>query len=136
LGCGEKEDEEKLLAEKLGLSEQIQFVGNTQEVRNYLIASDVYLMPSLFEGLGNAAVEAMACGLPSILYDVPGLKDLIHENDNGLLITPKLDALCEAILTMKNNDELRNSHSIHAVKFVNQNFEIEKNVKKIIELYN
>jgi glycosyltransferase involved in cell wall biosynthesis len=136
LGCGEKEDEEKLLAKELGLSEQIKFVGNTQEVRKYLIASDVYIMPSSQEGLSIAAIEAMACGLPSILYNVPGLKDMIHNDDNGLLIPPNLDALCEAILTMKNNDELRNSHSIHAVKFVNQNFEIEKNVKKIIELYN
>ena len=135
LGCCETEDEEKNLVKELGLSEQVKFVGNTQEVRKYLIASDIYVMPSLFEGLSIAAVEAMACGLPSILYDVPGLRDLIYNDDNGLLIPPKLDELCGAILTMKNNQELRNSCSINAVKFVNDNFAIEKNVNEIIEFY-
>lgn len=66
---------ERQLAGQLGVSSRVRFLGVVPEVLPVLAASDVYLMPSLYEGFGCAAVEAMGCGLPAILSDVPGLRD-------------------------------------------------------------
>jgi glycosyltransferase involved in cell wall biosynthesis len=64
-----------LRAEVLGLSAITRFVGDTDDVPFHLHAADIHLMPSLREGMGVAAVEAMATGLLQILSDVPGLAD-------------------------------------------------------------
>jgi glycosyltransferase involved in cell wall biosynthesis len=66
---------DRRLVEELNLGERVKFIGPVANVRTYLWASDVYIMPSLFEGFGLAAAEALACGVPCIFSDVPGLKD-------------------------------------------------------------
>jgi glycosyltransferase involved in cell wall biosynthesis len=58
-----------------GLSDSVTFCGPQQDVRQYLWAADIFLMPSRYEGFGIAAAEAMATGIPTILSDVPGLRD-------------------------------------------------------------
>jgi glycosyltransferase involved in cell wall biosynthesis len=136
LGIGTTETVEKELAKTLGLQDKIRFVGNTHKVRDYLIASDIYLMPSKFEGLGNACIEAMACGLPSILYNSPGLRDLINNNDNGFLIDPDFRGLASKIKEYIDNPQLLKLHGKNAANFVVSNFSMQQNVNKIINLYN
>jgi glycosyltransferase involved in cell wall biosynthesis len=63
------------LAQELGLTESCSFVGPQQNVRDWLWAADLYLMPSYFEGFGLAAAEALVCGLPCVFARVPGLAD-------------------------------------------------------------
>jgi glycosyltransferase involved in cell wall biosynthesis len=58
-----------------GLSDSVTFCGPQQDVRKYLWAADIFLMPSRYEGFGIAAAEALATGIPTILSDVPGLRD-------------------------------------------------------------
>lgn len=61
-------------AKDLGISQHVHFVGSVPNVPDYLKAFDVFLFPSLYEGLGMAAVEAQACGLPTLMSDeVPSL---------------------------------------------------------------
>lgn len=68
--------ERKLVAE-LNISERCRFLGSVTNVEDILIVSDVYIMSSKVEGLGIAAIEAMACGVPVVLTKVPGLIDLV-----------------------------------------------------------
>ena len=77
LHAGMEEDgaPERRLASRLGIEERVRFLGVVPEVLPVLHASDGYLMPSLYEGFGCAAIEAMGAGLPVILSDVPGLRD-------------------------------------------------------------
>lgn len=135
LGCGKMEEDERILAVLLGIEQNVHFLGNRINVRDYLIASDLYLMPSRFEGLGNATIEAMACGVPSVLYNVPGLRDLIHDNDNGLLIEPQIENLVMAIEWMLGHPEEAKLKAGTALRFINEEFSMEKNVKKVIRLY-
>jgi glycosyltransferase involved in cell wall biosynthesis len=67
---------EREQARALGLDRNVRFLGWQREVRPVLAAADLFLMPSRFEGLGNAAIEALALGLPALLADTPGLRDL------------------------------------------------------------
>ncbi len=59
-----------------GLEDRVRFLGHVRRPEHVLWAADAYAMPSLHEGLGNAALEALATGLPCVLPDVPGLRDL------------------------------------------------------------
>jgi glycosyltransferase involved in cell wall biosynthesis len=135
LGTGKIEEDEKNLALELGIQNMIQFLGNQNTVRDFLIASDVYVMTSKFEGLSIAGIEAMACGLPSILYNSPGLRDLIDKDDNGFLIAPDYQILATKIIEFQKNPELIRKKGQSAVEFVNRNFSMESNVLKIIKLY-
>ena len=135
LGKGKTENEEHELAKSLGVYDKILFLGNQQNVRDFLVTSDIYVMPSRFEGLSIAAIEAMACGLPSILYDVPGLRDLIESDDNGYLICESHKVLAEKILTLAKNPSLRDSKGKHAQQFVEKNFSVANGVNGILKLY-
>ena len=135
MGCGKTENEEKKLAEHLGITKKVRFLGNRDNVRDYLLASDIYLMPSLYEGLGMAAVEAMASNTPSIFYNVPGLKDLIKNNNNGLLIESNYKLLADSINWMITNKDKTKVMANNALEFVNKEFDMKTNTTKIMDLY-
>lgn len=82
VGCEDAEHSERALSEKLGLQSSCRFLGPVAEVEHVLQAADIYAMPSLFEGFGIAAAEALACGLPVLFTDVPGLADFRSEFPN------------------------------------------------------
>lgn len=75
-GSGPLEAEERAGAAGLGAGGRVRFLGPVDDVRGVLHAADVFAMPSLREGLGIAAVEALACGLPAVFTDTDGLRDL------------------------------------------------------------
>jgi glycosyltransferase involved in cell wall biosynthesis len=135
LGEGVTTEEEKQLSINLGVDNKIRFLGNRNNVRDYLIASDLYLMPSRFEGLAIAAIEAMACEKSSVLYNVVGLKDLIKDNNNGFLISESYTELADKILFSQANSAVTSKMAENAAKFVKEKFSIEKGVSNIIKLY-
>jgi glycosyltransferase involved in cell wall biosynthesis len=59
------------------------------EIPKYMAASDVFVLPSIWEGLGVVILEAMACGLPVIATNVGGIPDIVINNENGLLVEPR-----------------------------------------------
>lgn len=135
LGKGETEEEEKKLAINLGIEDKVWFCNNQEIVRNYLVAADIYLMPSRFEGIPITTIEAMACAIPAILYDVPGLRDFNKEGENSILIPEDYIVLAEKILHLYENPLKATIIANSARNFVNLNFNIQKNVEKIFELY-
>ena len=73
---------------KEGLEDQILFTGEQSNVHQYLQASDIYAFPSQNESFGISVVEAMACGLPVVSSSAGGLRDLINDGVDGLMIPP------------------------------------------------
>jgi N-acetyl-alpha-D-glucosaminyl L-malate synthase BshA len=71
-----------------GLAEHVQFLGDQEQVVPLLSASDLFLMPSVQESFGLAALEAMACEVPVIASRIGGLPDLIEEGVTGFLCAP------------------------------------------------
>jgi len=135
LGKGETESEEKELAKSLGISKNVIFCDNQQDVRKFLIASDIYLMPSKFEGIPITTIEAMACGIPAILYDVPGLRDFNLEDENSLLIKEDYRLLANSIIELFDNKASMVNMAKRAKNFVDMKFNLEQNANKIFELY-
>ena len=101
-GDGPLEATLKALAEEMGISEQIVFKGACKDAILQAANSACYVMSSLFEGMPNALMEAMAVGLPCVSTDCPnGPAELITDGENGLLTeVANADQLAEAMLRM------------------------------------
>lgn len=87
VGYGNQAPAVRQLADDLGLSEAIEFVGLQRDVRPFLAAMDVFLMSSEWEGFGLAPVEAMAMKIPVVATDVQGIRNVITHGETGLLAT-------------------------------------------------
>ena len=74
-------------------------------------------------------------GLPSVLYDCPGLRDLILDDDNGFLIKHDPFLIADKIIEFYTDRESRSEKGLSAMDFVSNNFSMTKNVHKIISLY-
>jgi glycosyltransferase involved in cell wall biosynthesis len=136
IGDGPLNQMEKELAMQEGVTDDVIFYGNTSNVRDLLIASDIFLMPSSFEGIGISALEAMACKIPCVFFDSPGLRDLIPAgSENGLLVKPTQSDLEKAIMELIKNRDSQIVFVNNAEKFVKQNFDMGKQVKKMMALY-
>jgi len=99
---------ERLRSENLNGA--VRLVQQTHEVPRYLRASDIFVLPTLREGLPNALVEAMATGLACVSTDLPGVtRWLIRDGENGLLIPPGDVTALERYLVSLLNDEARAS---------------------------
>ena len=80
LGDGEKQQECKEKVRKLGIENRTIFMGIKQNVNDYLMAMDIFVFPSIYEGLGIAVIEAQAAGLPCIVSDrLPSESTVIQE---------------------------------------------------------
>jgi glycosyltransferase involved in cell wall biosynthesis len=88
---------ERDLVMKLGMSDMVHFLGPVARVEEVLNATDLFVMPSLREGLGIAAIEALAAGVPTLLADSPGLRDIAAAVGLGPLPEPTPQALAEEI---------------------------------------
>ena len=64
------------------------------------------LMTSVREGWGLVVTEANACGTPAIVYDVPGLRDSVRDESTGLVVPPRPDRLCEAMVRVTSDQRL------------------------------
>ncbi|MDD4271823.1 MAG: glycosyltransferase family 4 protein [Patescibacteria group bacterium] len=86
LGDGPDENSLKLLAKNLKLDNRVLFLGNIEhkDLPKYLSITDIFVRPSLSEGLGISFLEAMAAGLPVIATPVGGIVDFLHDGQTGL----------------------------------------------------
>ena len=88
LGEGQEEAMLRQLASDLKLTDSIHFLGHIEGVLPYLRASDVFVLPSLFEGVSLSLLEAMACGMPVVTTNIGGTREVIRDNLDGLLVEP------------------------------------------------
>lgn len=101
----------------------IKAVGHQNDVRPWLAASDVAVLASYREGFPNVVIEAGAMGLPQIVTDVNGAREIIIEGDNGIIIPSKnIDALYKAMELML-NDDYRNSLAKNARALIAARYE-------------
>jgi glycosyltransferase involved in cell wall biosynthesis len=135
VGSGPLLREEELYAKTNRIEKSCRFVGTLDDVRPCLHAADAFVMTSEWEGLPIAGLEAMSAGLPAILYNVYGLKDLLRNGDGGLLIEPGEDRLTDALLLLANDQELAKAKGQRAREIVLRDYSLETSVDKLIQLY-
>jgi glycosyltransferase involved in cell wall biosynthesis len=124
-----------LYAKRNGIYGNCRFIGTLDDVRPCLYAADAFVMTSQWEGLPIAGIEAMSVGLPAILYDVYGVRDLLQDENGGLLIDPHEDTLVEALLVLANNPELRVVKGMGAREIIAKNYSLENGTDSLVGLY-
>jgi glycosyltransferase involved in cell wall biosynthesis len=88
VGQGPEREKLEKLAASLDLGASLRFLGHKESVLPYLQASDVFVLPSFFEGLSNALLEAMACGLAVVTTNIGGTCEVVRPGIDGLLVEP------------------------------------------------
>ena len=97
-GDGSLKTQLQTLVQTLGLREEVSFIGFVKDVPKFLSSIDVLVLPSLYEGLGVAALEGMAAGKPVVATRVGGLAESIVDGETGFLVPPEDGAaLADAI---------------------------------------
>ncbi|MFC1804930.1 glycosyltransferase family 4 protein [Candidatus Omnitrophota bacterium] len=135
-GEGRMQKELEDLTARLNLGQSVYFIPTVADTRELLSVMDIFVMPSLKEGLGLGLMEAMACGLPVIGSNVGGIKSLIQDRENGLLVEPKeAPQLSFAILELLGNKEKGISYGEKARQLIIREFSKDQMVRKTIEVY-
>jgi glycosyltransferase involved in cell wall biosynthesis len=124
------------LSKRLGIERNIFFVSSVKDTQAVLSIMDLFVMPSLQEGLGLGLMEAMAQGLAVVASDVGGIKSLVKDGDNGFLVRPKdSSGLAEKILDLLEDPQKRKLFGERAREFITRNFSREKTVLETERVY-
>jgi glycosyltransferase involved in cell wall biosynthesis len=135
VGSGKCLQELKALAQAKAVQDIFQFVGFHSNVFQYLKAFDVFILPSLSEGLSSAILEAMAASLPIIATNVGGIPELVHNGENGLLVAPSDSAaLAHAIRHLADNPELSQRMGIKGRQLIEERFTLERKISETEQL--
>jgi len=136
LGDGPQRAELERLARDLGLERRVTFHGRVDDVGAHLAATDIFVLPSLSEGVSNALLEAMAHGLPCVATSIPGNTDLICDRECGLLVPPgDAKAMARAIVELARDAGLRERLGREARRQVEERFDIQSVASKYAALY-
>jgi len=131
----QKEYLEKLVAEN-GLKDHIIFAGFRKNVPELLSSFDLFVLPSLSEGLPTVILEAMWAGVPVIATDIGGIPEIVTDGETGFLVKPKdPDALIEKMILYLRDRALRRQISYRAKEFVVKNFSVEQKVLRLNQIY-
>ncbi len=121
---------------KLGLQEEVAFLGFVSDIPAFLGAVDVFALPSIYEGLGVAVLEAMAAGKPVVASSVGGIPELVEDQITGILVPPKdAQALAKAIAQLVSRETAARKMGTRASERVQDHFTLEKMAKKNEEYY-
>lgn len=114
----------------------IRFVGEVSDVLPYYHAADVFVLPSRSEGLSNAMLEAMACGLPVVATDVGAAAEVIHNAECGRIVPPEdPDALAQSLDAVINDSSLRCSIGAAARARVVQTYDASLTARRYAAAY-
>jgi glycosyltransferase involved in cell wall biosynthesis len=121
---------------EIGLADRVRIIGPLADPRRLLWALDIFVMPSLKEGLGVAALEAMACGLPVVGCATGGLREAVDDEHTGLLVAPgDAGSLAQALTRLAEVPELRVAMGAAARERVRARFEINAMASRTLALY-
>jgi glycosyltransferase involved in cell wall biosynthesis len=136
LGDGPLLSSLKRLAATAGVSETVCFIGRVVNVQEILRAGDIFTLPSLQEGMPNALLEAMACGLPVVATRIGGVTDVIKDGKEGILVPPSHPAGIQAALRkILSNAVLRESFGSNAVRTILDRYGLESRLESYKSLY-
>jgi glycosyltransferase involved in cell wall biosynthesis len=136
VGEGELENAVRQMMARDQLDNHVLLTGYRADIPQVLTALDIFVLPSLYEGLPYTLMEAMAAGRAVIATDVMGNRDLIQVGQTGLLVPPRdADALAQAILTLLSSSEERDRLGAMAMAAARSRPTPKQMTRQVIELY-
>jgi sugar transferase (PEP-CTERM/EpsH1 system associated) len=136
VGDGALREPARSILEAAGLAQTAWLPGEREDVPDLLRAMDIFVLPSLAEGISNTILEAMASGLPIVATNVGGNHELVDQDTTGFLM-PRADpaALADAIRVYVDNPDLRRLHGANARKRSVDEFSIDTMVQRYQDVY-
>jgi glycosyltransferase involved in cell wall biosynthesis len=136
VGTGSLQSQLERMARELGIANSVEFAGLRNDAVSQLHRGGVAVLPSRYEGMSHALLEAMACGLPCVTTRVSGSEDLIQQGVNGLLVEPEdYQGLAQALICLLDDLELAQKYGEAARAAVEKDYSLERIVDTYIELY-
>jgi glycosyltransferase involved in cell wall biosynthesis len=124
------------LTESLGLGEDVEFLGEREDIPQILRAVDVLLVPSWEEPFGLAIIEAMAMRVPVVATNVGGPVEIVRPDEDGLLLPPRAPEIwAAAIEELVRRPALRAEMGLNARERVAARFGVEQHVKEVLSAY-
>ncbi len=137
-GDGGTKDKTQKLANRLGVYDRCLFLGrinSEEEVKNYLNKANAFILTSEFEGTPISIIEAYACGLPVIVTDVGGIRDLTDDGINGYLCKKgDIDDIAHKIMLLKNDPSLCKKMTYNNLQ-KSKKFDIRKTCEEYFKIY-
>lgn len=120
----------------LGLGGSVKFLGEMPQVRNYVASSDIFVLPSLAEGMSVSLLEAMSYGLAVVVSDIPANREVVVDGTHGLLCHPgDARGFAHAILKLAADPALREKLGGEAARRVREQFVLDRMVDGYARLY-
>jgi N-acetyl-alpha-D-glucosaminyl L-malate synthase BshA len=134
VGDGPQRPETEEEVRKLGLEEDVRFLGKLDAVADLLRAADLFLLPSSSESFGLSALEAMACGAPVVASDVGGLREVFQDGVHGALVAVgDVDTMAARALELLEEERWRAAREAAVARA--QEFAAERIVPKYEAVY-
>lgn len=135
-GDGPDRTECERLARELNIKDDVYFLGKQEAVVDILNASDLFIMPSQSESFGLSALEAMACGIPTITTSIGGLPELVVHNETGYIAEiGDIERMAKYAIDLLKNPNKYKKFSENARKRAVEFFNKEKIVKQYEDFY-
>jgi glycosyltransferase involved in cell wall biosynthesis len=123
-GYGATNKVEECTEDEIENNPKIHYMGQQYDIRPFMMASDVFVLPSYREGLSTVLVESGAMSLPAITCNVTGCNEIIEDGVNGLLIEPRnTDSLFRAMEKVYCNPQMLKRMGVNARKLVSERYE-------------
>jgi glycosyltransferase involved in cell wall biosynthesis len=120
---------------QLGLESAVFLLGHRADVTDIVAAADLFVFPSLYEGLGGALLEALALGMPVVVSDIPALREVVEAGGNGDLVAPgDEDGLAQAISGLLADPERRERYGRRSFEIFAERFDADENAQRFVEL--
>jgi glycosyltransferase involved in cell wall biosynthesis len=123
-------------ARSLGIEGRVRFLGHRTDIPQLLAVSDLFVLPSLYEGLPLSVLEAMAAGKPVIATQIGGTSEVVTDGETGLLVKPRdSNALAAAIQRLLTDQDLANRLARSALDRVRHEFSSDVMVRRVSRIY-
>ncbi len=135
IGDGPEQPQLVAQAKALGVSDRVHFLGNRHDVKDLMRILDIFILPSLFEGMSNALLEAMAAGRTIMVTDTPENREVVTPASARLIDTGRADVLAQAIVSLRHDEKQRKELARAARQRFEEHFNLDRKVAQLDQLY-
>ncbi len=136
VGDGSLRDDLEKEVKKIAIHNNVVFTGKRRNIPDFLSCFDIFVLPSIKEGLPNSLLEAMAMGKPIVAAKVGGIPEVLQNGTTGLIVPPRdPESLAKAIKSLIDDEHRAKNIGNAARKFILENYSIKSTVQKWQTLY-
>jgi len=136
IGDGPEKEYLTALIKGFYLDDKAMLLGHRSDVRELLVAMDIFILPSFSEGISISLLEAMAASLPVVVTEVGGNPEVIENNISGIIVPPDdSEVLANVMWQLVNQTVRRQNLGVHARNRVEKKFNLNRCVKEYEDLY-